>query len=343
MITEYQTNNTLNPLLWDGDSLKPELRKHFLNIAKHFVEFLELDVNVKDVILIGSNANYNWSDYSDIDLHVVINFKSINDSVPLVTNYMLAKKSIWNTNYPLKYKNIPIELYAQDENEALNSSVGVFSLTKNKWLNKPNSEQVSVDDDAIKSKAQPYEYEINQLKSTDRKLTYKVKNILLRLKNLRKAGLGNQGEYSIENLAYKYLRNQGYIDKLKTMAQQSTMQSMMIPECAELTNHVSGAKLLDGNEWAVVIKKYDAVVDPRGQWDHPGKCTMIPTHDGSITMQGVGYPVFGTDETGHSILMQPNQTYQYPGKNIFEIPYTAQYQTLLIQLQNAIKNGTRYE
>jgi hypothetical protein len=70
---------------------------------------------------------------------------------------------------------------------------------------------------------------------------------------------------------------------------------------------------------------------------------MIPTHDGSITMQGVGYPVFGTDETGHSILMQPNQTYQYPGKNIFEIPYTAQYQTLLIQLQNAIKNGTRYE
>lgn len=343
MINEYQTHSTLNPVIWDGDSLKPDLRKHLLKIAKHFVDFLELDLNVKDIVIIGSNANYNWSDNSDIDLHVIVNYKAINDSVPLVTSYMQAKKSIWTTNYPLKYKNIPIELYAQDSNEALNASVGVFSLIKNKWLNKPNPEQVTIDDDIIWFKAQPFEYEINKLDPSDKQFSLKIKSILTRLQHLRKSGLGNQGEYSIENLAYKYLRTHGYIDKLKTMLMKSTMQNMMIPECVELTNHVTGAKLLNSNEWDGIIKKYDAVIDPMGQWNHPGKCTMIPTIDGSITMQGVDFPVFGTDETGHSIMMEPGQQYQYPGKNVFEIPHTAQYQTLLIQLQNAIKNGSRYE
>lgn len=342
MINEYQTHNTLNPIIWDGDSLKPDLRKHLLNIAKHFVEFLELDVTVRDILIIGSNANYNWSDNSDIDLHVVVNYKSINHSIPLVTSYMQAKKSIWMTNYPLKYKNIPIELYAQDSNEALGATVGVFSLIKNKWLNKPNPEQITVDDDAIWFKAQPYEYEINKLNPADKQFSLKIKSILTRLQHLRKSGLGNQGEYSIENLAYKHLRNHGYIDKLKTMLKQSTMADM-IPECVELTQHVDGSKLLDGNDWQKVITRYNAVTDPMGQWNHPGKCTMIPTDDGAITMQGVSFPVFGTDETGHSIMMEPDQQYQYPGKNVFEIPHTAQYQTLIIQLQNAMKNGARYE
>ena len=136
MLREYETQSTLNPKLWDGDCLKKGMTYKLLRIAKAFFEFLELPDNVQvlDVLLIGSNANYNWTDKSDIDLHVVINYQAVGDNLHLVKNYMMAKKSIWNNNYPLTYKGMDIELFAQDWNDRLHSSVGQYSLMKGKWL-----------------------------------------------------------------------------------------------------------------------------------------------------------------------------------------------------------------
>ena len=57
MITEYETQSTLNPKLWDGDQLRPKLRVGFMKIAKEFYNFLEIKADIIDVILIGSNAN----------------------------------------------------------------------------------------------------------------------------------------------------------------------------------------------------------------------------------------------------------------------------------------------
>jgi hypothetical protein len=67
----------------------------------------------------------------------------------------------------------------------------------------------------------------------------------------------------------------------------------------------------------------DFIVDPRGQWAHPGKLTMIPTDDGRITMKGVPYPVAGMDEMGNATMM-PGGEYVFPGKNIYEIPMAQQ-------------------
>ena len=92
MIQEYQTQNELNPKLWDGDQLKPGLRLKLLKIAQYFYEFLGIDAPIKGVILTGSNVNYNWTDTSDIDLHVLINYKDVNDSIPFVREYMMAKR-----------------------------------------------------------------------------------------------------------------------------------------------------------------------------------------------------------------------------------------------------------
>ena len=95
MLREYETQSTLNPKLWDGDCLKKGMTYKLLRIAKAFFEFLELPDNVQvlDVLLIGSNANYNWTDKSDIDLHVVINYQAVGDNLHLVKNYMMAKGS----------------------------------------------------------------------------------------------------------------------------------------------------------------------------------------------------------------------------------------------------------
>ena len=51
------------------------------------------------------------------------------------------------------------------------------------------------------------------------------------------------------------------------------------------------------------------IVDPRGQWAHPGKVTRIPSSN--ITMQGVPYPVLGVASSGQQVMMQPGQNYNF--------------------------------
>jgi hypothetical protein len=53
------------------------------------------------------------------------------------------------------------------------------------------------------------------------------------------------------------------------------------------------------------------IVDPRGQWAHPGKLTRIPSND--ITMEGVNYPVWAQPNVGPGMLMEPGKDYNFPG------------------------------
>ena len=348
MLKEYQTQSNLNPKLWNGHTLKQGLNNSFMKIVNHFYKFLEIDTPILDVILIGSNANYNWNKFSDIDLHVLINYRDINDNLHLVKNYLHAKKSIWNLNYPLTYKGINIELYAQDSNTDLHASVGIYSLMQQKWINRPSSTQVSIDNSLINQKTQPYEFEIDNLKLDDSHLESKIKSILLRLRNLRAAGLEAVGEYSLENLAYKSLRNSGHLAKLKTMLQANTIGQLSINESLNdpkgaiqsLIMHVTNKQILDDAGWNHVIKYTQGVEDSAGQWKHPGKCTMIPGNQ--ITMKMVPHHVLGIDDLGTMKLMKPEQTYTYPGNKVFEIPVTPQWKTIIMQLRNAIQNGSKY-
>lgn len=343
MINEYETQSTLNPKLWIDNQLKPAVRTGLLKIAHHFYEFLEIDVKVIDVILIGSNANYNWTKFSDIDLHIVVNYLQIGDNLHLVENYLYAKKSVWNANYPLTYKGMNIELYAQDSNENLHSSVGVYSVLHNKWLHQPSSDTISIDDDAIQQKAQPYEYEIDKLSEEDPNLESNIKGILKRLQNLRKSGLEAEGEYSVENLAYKHLRNSGRLDRLKELLRKSVLGNLSIDETVirSLSDHISKRKTLTESDWLNIIRQTNGVEDSQGQWRHPGRCTMIPGN--SITMRNVPFKVIGIDDTGHMQLMHPERDYTYPGNKVFEIPMTAQHKTWVMQLMNQIRNGADYD
>ena len=42
---------------------------------------------------------------------------------------------------------------------------------------------------------------------------------------------------------------------------------------------------------------------------------------GNITMEGVDFPVLGTDNLGNQQLMIPGNNYQFPGDQVFEVPY----------------------
>ena len=345
MIREYKTQSTLNPKLWKGNSLKTGLSEKFLRISNAFFEFLEISENVEilDVLLIGSNANYNWTDSSDIDLHVVIDYQSVGNNLHLVKNYMMAKKSIWNHNYPLKYKGMDIELYAQDYNDRLHSSVGQYSLMNDKWIKKPSSEIVAIDDEIIDSKMAPMQYEIEQLDEKDPQLESRVNYILKRLYKMRKTGLEAEGEYSIENLAFKKLRTKGLLARLKELSKRNTMSQLQIEQVVgsvkmdalgDLATHMTKRKLLDKDGWAQVMKYTNAVEDPQGQWKHPKRCTVIPSNQ--ITMKNVPYKVLGIDDTGHSKVMHPEKDYGYPGGKVLEIPMTPEHNTILKKLKKLL-------
>jgi len=196
-------HHELNPAIWDGNHMRTEVRHQLLKIAKNFVEFLEQpNLKLKDVTLSGSSAGYNYSDYSDIDLHLVVNSNEL----------FTAEKIQYNNTYDLKIKGIPVELYVQPVSQK-HHSAGIYSVLDNKWITEPVHEEPTVDPKDIKSKARSYSGKINSaMRSQD---LAQCKEAMEELKRLRKAGLEANGEQSVENLAFKLLRARGQIEKLR--------------------------------------------------------------------------------------------------------------------------------
>jgi len=106
-------NRRLNPKLWKNDQLKPEIKKQLLKIADVFKEFIGIDLNVVDYTLTGSNANYTWTAYSDLDLHIIVK------GMPNLEQRELfnAKKALWSEEHNITIKGLPVECYVQGEEE----------------------------------------------------------------------------------------------------------------------------------------------------------------------------------------------------------------------------------
>lgn len=206
-------NDILNPNVWDGLKLKPEIKEKLLQIGKDFYADTETDAPLKDILFVGSLANFNWSDTSDFDVHVVIDFKDVDENVELVEKLVNALKSKWNDEHDIHLKGHNVEVYIQDITKE-NRSSGVYSLIQDKWLTEPQKENVLIDKEKIQQKYNDYVRKINSgIKAQD---IEKLKTIVKDVYDMRQAGLDKSGELSTENLVFKILRSRNYIEKLKT-------------------------------------------------------------------------------------------------------------------------------
>lgn len=206
-------NNTLNPALWNGLELKPEVAETLKSIGQTFYKDTELTAPVKDILMVGSSANYNWSDNSDIDVHVVIEFKDISDDFELVEKMVNAIKAKWNEDHDIHIKGFNVEVYIQDISKK-NRSTGVYSLLTNKWISEPKKEEFEIDKDQIQQKYNDMLFKIKTALETEN--INKLKKVLKDLYDMREVGLNKAGELSTENLVFKILRSRGHLDKLKT-------------------------------------------------------------------------------------------------------------------------------
>ncbi|MFA5528685.1 MAG: nucleotidyltransferase domain-containing protein [Peptostreptococcales bacterium] len=208
----------LNPKIWDDkDKLHFEVRKSMLYNAYEFIKSLKIDdLKINDITLTGSLANYNWNEFSDIDIHILLDFTQISNNIEFISEFFRTKKSLWNDKYPITIKGFDVELYVQDINEP-HTSTGVYSILNNEWNSKPIKEMVTIDINNVREKTFNF---INIIDSIDKieDENYKMKivdQLKDKIKKYRQAGLESDlSVFSTENLVFKLLRNYGYLDKL---------------------------------------------------------------------------------------------------------------------------------
>ena len=223
ILKSFEPQNELNPKIWNKDGksyvMKPEVRERLLEIANEFIDYLKIEVIITDVVLTGSLANYNWSKYSDFDIHIIANFNQFPQShVDLYKEFFMLKKALFNKNHDIKLFGYETELYVESEDEAHFSS-GVYSLLYDEWQHEPEKEQVKIDKNTIERKAKQWMEIIDGvLENIEDESIEDAKELLSKykdkLKKFRTCGLEKNGEYSSENLVFKILRRNGYLEKL---------------------------------------------------------------------------------------------------------------------------------
>ena len=209
-----RSHDKLNPNLWNGDKMKPEVWRALNKIGKEWADFANIpDSAIRDVIVTGGNANYNYTDLSDIDLHLVVDKGKIKCQ-GLLDDYLQSKKNLWALTHDITVKGQPVELYAQDYRDPFRQGQGIYSLQSHKWLQEPTKYRINRSHPEVVRKTKEYMNIIDGLidsKSDDKDAFRKLKN---RLKGMRASAIEKGGEVAPENLVFKELRNRGYLDKM---------------------------------------------------------------------------------------------------------------------------------
>lgn len=232
-ISSFRLKDDLNSKIWTNFNLDQEIRENLIQIGKDFYEKLELGNEVIDIVLCGSLCNYNWSEkYSDFDLHIIINFSDIDENYELVEKLVDYAKKLWNNEHDIQLLGYDVEVAIQDEKDLMSSIKagrmgGVFSLMKDEWIKKPVREDFVPDEDLIRKKAENIMLQVNEIEdqfhegvSYD-KLISKIKKVWKKIKEGRQRGLEEEGEYATENLVFKLLRRNGYIERIMNVRKKS--------------------------------------------------------------------------------------------------------------------------
>jgi hypothetical protein len=226
---QLQYHSELNPKLWDDFQLKPQVRDKLLQFAEVWREFAKIPKNaVKEVILLGGNANYNYTDMSDLDVHLVVDKSLIAKDNPLLDDYLQDKKQMWTMAHKITILGYGLEPYAQDQSVQYPKNQGVYSLTNDEWICKPvfiGDEMIK--DPYLKKKVKFYMHMIDDMIKNHVDLD-SVKHFKEKLRDMRGAAIKRGGEFSFENLVFKELRNQGYLDKLSAYQRTNQDQELSL-------------------------------------------------------------------------------------------------------------------
>ena len=232
----FKMNTTLNPIIWNDDmTMKEEISEALLQIAKDYFTSLKIDIPVRDVTMTGSLANYNWSKYSDADLHIIVDLDKFKENKEIIKDLLDVKTRSWNDRHDITVKGFDVELYMQPYDQK-HYSTGVYSILNDDWVIKPEMQDVSIDKKTVTKKYNNIVSTINDIyKNFLKDKNYKVvidrlEKVKDKIKKMRIAGLESVGEYSNENLVFKLLRRNNIMDKVNDFLAKAYDKSMTIDE-----------------------------------------------------------------------------------------------------------------
>jgi hypothetical protein len=229
MISSLLPHKDLNSRIWPSGvegKINPDVRKHLLQIAVDFKKTLELtevglggQVQIIDLVMTGSLANYNFTEHSDIDLHLIADYSNVNpEFLPVVKAYLDDKRLLYAFKQDIKIFGFDVELYVQDKDEKHISS-GTYSLIKDEWVIHPTTEFKEPDRVWVEQKALALMSFIDKLISnaeigTPEQMLPIVDKTKKKIKELRAIALDIGGEFNEGNILFKILRHTGYLEKL---------------------------------------------------------------------------------------------------------------------------------
>ena len=227
-----ENHDTVNPKLFDvyNDSILEDVQIAMMKIAKDFYDKLEFTPELVDVYFTGSNANYNYNDNSDIDIHLVFDFEEVGINAELLNEYFKLKKRIYNDDHDIKIKGYPVEVGVENVNTPLVSS-GVYSLKQNKWVKAPSKDTF----DNAKANLGDYEQQVDYI---ERAINTKDPEQILRLwkeiAKSRRESLANEGETGPNNIIFKKLRAEGYLQRLKDAYYNYASENLSLESLEEI-------------------------------------------------------------------------------------------------------------
>ena len=232
-----EKHEELNPALFTEEAvLKVEVKEKINEIVDEFLKNFEevnVELTVKDIVLTGSNASYNYTKDSDLDIHIIADTSNIEDTLDLHKVIYDAYKSAFNKKFEIELNKVPVEVYVETQDTPLVSN-GIYSVINDNWVKEPTKDSIpEVDQEAIDKAFKPWEKRYKALVAdiTDEtKDESEIDRFIDSLYDLRKKGLSTEGEYSIENLVFKEVRNNGYLDNLKELRHKVIAQRLSLYE-----------------------------------------------------------------------------------------------------------------
>ena len=242
ILNSFHLKDELNPKIWkssgnDEKTMNPKVRTHLLEIAYDFIESLDVDIIISDIIMTGSLANYNWSNYSDIDIHIIADYQQFpKNTQELYSDLFHLKKTVYGLKHKITIFGYDVELYVEDESIRREvQSAGRYSVLMDEWVVVPSKESVDIKISEIREKAQKWMSIIDGVEEniqdedieTAKKL---IKKYTTKIRKFRECGLEKGGEYSDENLVFKILRRNGYLEKIKEMKDKLIDKKLSLKE-----------------------------------------------------------------------------------------------------------------
>lgn len=230
----FEVHEQLNPKLYDGNKLRTEVREKLLNIVEEFKQTVTIPFDPIDIIIVGSNASFNYTEHSDIDTHIVINFDKYDSSKELLNAYYNLEKSSFNSNYDITIHGIEVELYVEDTETSAVSN-GVYSVMYDKWIKYP--QPIQVKDADLSDTVEKWKTKINDALNANN--ADNINNLIDKLYVIRKQSIMADGEYGKGNQLFKEIRNLGLMDQMKDKLKELksndlTLESMDISRMMEL-------------------------------------------------------------------------------------------------------------